>query len=144
MTALGAAAAALASWRIHMHALARDLPLISGFLADDVPQDGPRIYEFHMSGDTDRWAIYGARIGRGWRRRIAPTTGEPRDSFYRFSMHFQGAPWVRALEFDRPDTAGRLAIHPDTPESFWVRFDVRLKSSPRRRRCVLVRITANE
>ena len=139
--ALAAIAAATAAWLLLQHTIMRDLPVISAEWSQDVRPGDPRQIDFQFArpSDSDRWSIGKARI-TGWRRhRLAETLGYKKEPG--FVRYFNG-PWLRAVPLDPPVTRGQVAVHHDSPDSFWLRFTIRSRASRWSRRCVTVRMTA--
>ena len=139
-TFIGIAVSALISllnyWRMTWY----NLPLVT--VRQPPHADLPHMIDFELEPGS-KWLITGVRMRGRWRRHLAEVNGYVTDSRGEF-VKYKTKPWKRRVRFDPPVDNAFVMIHRDAPASFLICFEVCLRSSPRARSTVTMRLFTSD
>ena len=104
------------------------------------------VLSYEMSQESGKWLITGIRIPWQWRSYLAKATVYVKEDsdLYGESGRFEHEPWCRHVRFDPPDNQAKVLLHQDAPKAFMLRFDVCLRSDPKAKNHVVMRVVITD
>ena len=141
-TFFGIAVSALVNLLHYCNTKRYNLPTVSTTL--HLHDDVPHMIFFSVEESEPKWLVTGVRI-RGRRHRLlAKAIGAKKDPWGHYAEFEAAGPWFRHIRFDPPVENEHFLLHDDAPKDLLICFDVCLRSSPRTRRSVPVRLFTSD